>query len=156
MIEITNNVVELRKGLIVMIEDLFRVKFKTAEMTLQNIKTSYEGNNVPSDQQLEGFLKAYHALNGVEVLVFPFNHNGENRYTIAMWDEGNSDIEVPIREFFYQMEQDELCGQYVDEREEFLRDWGSDDYSAAGAIVFEEQEVEILEVIESRRDQMYV
>lgn len=131
-----------------MIEDLFYVQLKTADKQLSEIKEKIEGDNLPSEQQLQALLKAYHALDGVKVMVIPFNQDGANCYTLAMWDEETAAVEEPIREFFYQMEQDELFGQYINERDEFLRDWESEDYSAAGAIVFTEQEIDIIEVIE--------
>lgn len=131
-----------------MFEDLFHVQLKTADKQLTDIKESFDGADLPSEQQLQALLKAYHGLDGVKVLVIPFNEDGENRYTLAMWDKGTATIEKPIREFFYQMEQDALFGQYINESDEFLRDWESGDYSAAGAVVFNEQEIEILEVIE--------
>ncbi len=38
-----------------------------------------------------------------------------------------------ICDFVYQIEQDKLFGLYVNQREEFLKDWDAEEYDPAGA-----------------------
>ncbi|GIN97843.1 hypothetical protein J6TS1_37130 [Siminovitchia terrae] len=48
-----------------------------------------------------------------------------------------------VRDFIYQAEQDEMFGTYIDQRDEFLRDWESEEYSPTGSLVFKEEDVEV-------------
>ncbi|GIN89878.1 hypothetical protein J22TS1_09290 [Siminovitchia terrae] len=41
------------------------------------------------------------------------------------------------------MGEDEMFGTYIDQRDEFLRDWESEEYSPTGSLVFKEEDVEV-------------
>lgn len=132
-----------------MFEKLFKAKFTTAGKTLEQLKGEYT-DFPPTDDKLQALLDAYRNLDGVEVIVYERNFIGCDNYGVFAWDEDNKLSAEKMREFHYQMEQDDMFGQYVDEREEFLADWESGDYSPAGSLAFEKPDIEIIEELQKR------
>lgn len=130
-----------------MFEKLFKAKFKTAKKTLEQLKGEYT-DSLPSDKELLALLEAFRNLDGVEVVVYERHSIGADNYGVFAWDEGNELVDAKIRDFFYQIEQDDLFGQYIDDREEFLSDWKSGEYSPVGSLAFEKYDIEIIEELQ--------
>lgn len=130
-----------------MFEKLFKAKFKTARKTLDQLKQEYT-DSLPSDEKLSALLESYRNLDGIEVVVYERNFIGDNNYGIFAWDEGDKSVDDKIRDFIYQTEQDDMFGQYVNDRVNFLKDWKSGDYSPAGSIAFEKYDIEITEELQ--------
>lgn len=118
---------------------LFRVKLKTAGKTPDQILSAYDGPK-PNEEEVKNLIKAYDSLDGIEVVVSKSLIS--DGYCLAAWQNKDENL---IRDFVYQAEQDEFFGSYVDDREEFIKDWESDDYSPPGSMVFENDDVEIIE-----------
>ncbi|MFL0507105.1 hypothetical protein ACH0B5_15295 [Ureibacillus sp. 179-F W5.1 NHS] len=127
-----------------MIEKLFKAKFTTTGKTIEQLKAEYT-DFLPSDEKLQALLEAYQNLDGVEVIVYERRFVGEENYGVFAWDESDKSIDDKIRDFIYQAEQDDMFGSYIDDREEFLADWESGNYSPSGSLVFEKSDIEIIE-----------
>lgn len=118
---------------------LYKAKLQTGRKTPEQIKKDFEGYT-PSEEEIKGWIKAYDLIDGIEVVVMKsWTGNG---YTLAFWQDED---DAKIRDYIYQIEQDEMFGTYNDQRDEFLRDWDSDEYSPTGSFVFNEEDVEIIE-----------
>lgn len=102
---------------------VYKIRFNTVNLTLAAIKKWYS-TDVPTDEQLQAFLEAYQALHGVECAGIQFSLK-EGNWTIAGWEEKDAD---KFRDWIYQIEQDDMFGQYIDDYECFLKDWEAGEY----------------------------
>jgi len=119
--------------------NLFKAKLNTGGKTPEQIKSAFDGPE-PSEEEIQNWIKAYDLIAGIEVVVMKdWSGNG---YCLVAWQDKDDE---KIREFIYQAEQDEMFGSYVNEREEFIKDWDSDEYSPAGSLLFNSEDVEIIE-----------
>lgn len=98
-----------------------------------------------TEEDISRIIQYNNILDGCEVIVVK-SFCGEG-YTLAAWDEGNTDIDGKIKEAIYLLEQDDLFGSYINERDRFDNDWGNGEYCPDGSITFATEEVEILEPI---------
>jgi hypothetical protein len=121
---------------------LYKARLKTAGKTPEQIKANYEGGigPVPSEEEVQGWINAYNLISGIELVVMKSLIS--EGYIPVSWDE---EVDGKIRDFVYQAEQDPFFGTYVNEREEFLEDWKSGEYSPAGSLTFDNGDVEIIE-----------
>lgn len=84
-------------------------------------------------------VKAYmEAWDGVHVTVSNFL---EGEYSVVGWPP---EEEEKAKEAIYQMEQDSMYGTYIDDREQFEKDWAAGEWEPSGSIVFPPEMVEIL------------
>lgn len=120
---------------------LYEATFKTAGKTIEEIKGDYDGGigQAPSEEEIQDWIKAYDTINGIKVVVMksPLDDDG---YSLVSYDKSD---DWKIRDFTYQTEQDSFFGTYIDEREEFLKDWEAGDYTPMGSWVFKQTDVEI-------------
>lgn len=123
----------------------FKLKFNTAEMTLEDIRGEYDFQP-PSDEVLAAQLKAHQVLHGVEFVGFEFNFSSDT-YSIGFWDEKDDE---KFREFVYSIEQDPMFGSYVGEYEEFKKDWEQDEYESSGSLHIAKKFVEVLEELKEQ------
>lgn len=121
---------------------LYKAKLITAGKTLGQIKSYFEGGvgPVPSEDEIQDWIKAYDLINGIELVVIKSQIS--NGYCPVAWDKKD---DIKMREFIYQVEQDPYFGTYINKREEFLKDWESDEYEPCGVFTFEIEDVEIIE-----------
>lgn len=129
--------------------DYFKARLKTGGKTPEQILADYEGpgqiGKKPDANEVEALIKAFNGIDGIELIVMKsFNGN----YVPASWK--NEDDEK-MMEFVYQAEQDPFFGTYIDEREEFIKDWKSDEYEPAGTLVFDSEDVEIIEELKKEK-----
>ena len=90
----------------------------------------------PEQQEV---VKAYmEAWDGVHVTVSNFL---EGEYSVVGWPP---EEEEKAKEAIYQMEQDSMFGTYIDDREQFEKDWVAGEWEPSGSIVFPPEMVEIL------------
>lgn len=127
-----------------MARKLFKAKLKTAGKTPEELLKEYDGPK-PSDEFIQNMIKANDSIDGLEVVLM--DHWSGEDYSMVAWQEKDNDV---FRDFIYQSEQDEFFGSYVDDREEFLKDWDSGDYSPMGSLTFGTYEVEILGELEGK------
>ncbi|MFL0365351.1 hypothetical protein ACH0BF_20295 [Pseudobacillus sp. 179-B 2D1 NHS] len=128
---------------------LYRAKLHTGGKTPEQIKSSFNGpfdGPEPSNEEIQVWSKAYDLADGLEVIVKK-SWTG-NDYSLIAWDDTDDE---KIREFIYQVEQDGMFGTYVDEREEFIKDWESGEYCPAGSLLFNEKDVEIIEELKQKQ-----
>jgi hypothetical protein len=118
----------------------YRAKLKTAGKTPEEIRAAYDGPT-PDDTEVASWVKVYNDLDGMEVMVMNSLVSGEN-YCIAAWDKKDDE---KMMEFHYLAEQDPFFGSYIDEREEFIKDWKAEEYEPAGSLVFSKDDVQIIE-----------
>lgn len=118
----------------------YKLKFNTAEMTLEDIRGEYDFSP-PPDEVIAAQLKTHHDLHGVEFIGFEFNFSPDT-YSIGFWDEKDDE---KFREFVYSIEQDPMFGSYVGEYEEFKNDWEQDEYESSGSWHIAKKFVEVLE-----------
>jgi len=124
---------------------LFKAKLKTGNKTKAQLISEYEGET-PTEEELQAYLKGYHLINGLEVVVTPSIFS-PSEYHLGLWDDKDDE---KIREFIYAIEQDPMFGTYIDSYEEFINDWKNGNYNPAGSIVFQEGDVEIIEEIKRK------
>lgn len=129
---------------------LYKARLKTSDKTPKQIKADYEGGNgpAPSEEEVQGWIKCYDLISGIELIVMK-SLIGEGYIPVA-WDEK---YDGKIRDFVYQAEQDPFFGSYVNEREKFLEDWKSDNYSPIGSLTFQVEDVEIIEELKSNKQE---
>ncbi|WP_057766739.1 hypothetical protein [Cytobacillus praedii] len=130
--------------------DLFRAKLKTADKTPEQILANYEGPGQvgpkPDDKEVQAWINVFNDLDGIEVLVLK-SFTGED-WALASWKQ---DDDEKVMEFVYLAEQDPYFGTYVDEREEFINDWKSEEYEPSGSLVFSSADVEIIEKLKKEK-----
>ncbi len=96
--------------------------------------------------------KLLEAWDGIEVIVSePPIDEQIQQYALIGWDEKDCEIDGRVRDAIYLMEQDPMFGCYMDERERFELDWNEKRYEAPGSIIFEPEDVEILEETPAQR-----
>jgi hypothetical protein len=121
---------------------IFKAVLKTAGKKVEELFNQYEGPK-PNKKFIMDMKKAYESIDGLKILVMKsFISDG---YIAIAWEEEDDHL---IRDFIYQAEQDEYFGTYVDERDEFLKDWKTGDYSPMGSLSFSSEEIEIIEEME--------
>ena len=128
--------------------ELFKLQFKTAGKTLEDVKAIYEDYH-PSTEVLEQMVAAYRALDGTEVIgaVWEYSPNG---YSLYGW---NDEDDEKFKEFIYLIEQDELFGSYLDCREEFDADWKNGEYESQAALHFDKSDFEVIEKLEKKESE---
>lgn len=105
-----------------------------------------------SPEEIPKARKIIEAWDGIEVIVDATLINEQIRqYALIGWDEQDCEIDGRIKEVIYLMEQDPMFGTYVDDRERFELDWAEKRYEPAGSIVFEPEDIEILEETPAQR-----
>lgn len=105
-----------------------------------------------SPEEIPKARKIIEAWDGIEVIVDATLINEQiQQYALIGWDEQDCEIDGRIKEAIYLMEQDPMFGTYVDDRERFELDWAEKRYEPAGGIVFEPEDIEILEETPAQR-----
>lgn len=117
----------------------FKARLCTAGKTQEQIKNDYEGD--VTEKQIKDLQRAFDLIDGKEVAVIQFS-TSKDRYTLAGWSEKDDSA---IRDFIYQAEQDDMFGNYIDDREQFLKDWEDETYEPMGSLGFDKSDVEIIE-----------
>ncbi len=120
---------------------LYRAKLHTGGKTDEQIKAQFSPS-VPTQAEMDLARATYEAWDGLECLVMK-NAFGEAEYSFC---GAATEAGLPqAKEAVYLMEQDAMFGTYIDQREEFDRDYDSFNYFPSGSFVFRSDEVEILE-----------
>lgn len=105
-----------------------------------------------SPEEIPKARKIIEAWDGIEVIVDATLINEQiQQYALIGWDEQDCEIDGRIKEVIYLMEQDPMFGTYVNDRERFELDWAEKRYEPAGSIVFEPEDIEILEETPAQR-----
>jgi hypothetical protein len=125
--------------------DLYKAKLHTAGKTPEQILKGYDGLT-PSDEVVQGIIKAYNLIDGLEVVVSN-SFYGKDTYTLIIWNKSDDD---KFKEFSYLLEQDPFMGTYVNEREQFDKDWDSEQYEPPGSLSFQKSDVEIIVKVEQK------
>lgn len=125
---------------------MFKAILKTAGKTPEDIKKMYDGSvgPEPSEEEIQGYIDVYNKLDGLEVVVYDRGHLGVADYGLYVWQKEDDER---IRELFYQAEQDPYFGTYVNERDEFIKDWEAEEYEFGPSPTFSADDVEIIEEI---------
>lgn len=110
---------------------LYDAVLHSGENTPEKIRS--ESDFPLSAEDVENIQKFNRAIEGIKAIVIPF---GEEYHIAAC-----SEIEK-IKEACYIMEQDSLFGAYINQREEFEKDWESGNYDVSMA--FSKDQVEII------------
>lgn len=122
--------------------DLYEAILRTSGKTPEQIISSFDGPE-PTEQEVQGWINSYNIISGVEVVVMKSGWIDDG-YCLVSWEEKDNE---KIREFIYQAEQDSMFGSYANDREGFIEDWDSGEYSPAGSFVFYSNDLEIVEKI---------
>lgn len=121
---------------------LFKAKLCTGGKTADDIISEHEGD--VTEKEIQEWIKAYNLIDGKEIIVADIR---DDRYTFFSWlDEDDA----AFRDFIYQAEQDDFFGTYLDDREEFLKDWKEGRYEPTGSLGFDKNDVEIIEELKSK------
>lgn len=126
---------------------LYRAKLHTAGKTPEQIKDFFDGLE-PSKEEIQNWIEVYDLVNGIEVVVM--KSWAGSGYCIVGWHD---DDDENFREFVYMVEQDDVYGNYVNEREEFIKDWDSEEYSSNLSLLFQGEDVEIIEELQKEPQQ---
>lgn len=118
---------------------VYRAILHTTGKTSKQILKDFDGPK-PSDEVVQHIIKAYDIIDGLEVAVTDtFVDNG---YSLV--EHYKKDNEK-FKEFIYLLEQDPFVGTYVNDREQFDKDWNSGEYEPPAALHFDNDDVEIIE-----------
>ena len=130
---------------------LFKATLRTAGKTPEDIKKMYDGSVGPEpiEEEIEGYIKVYNLIDGIEVVVYTRSHFGVDDFGLYVWQEKDDER---IRELFYQAEQDPYFGSYVNERDEFIKDWEAEEYEFGSTPTFNSNDVEIIEEIAQKEE----
>ncbi|UKJ43480.1 hypothetical protein [Lysinibacillus sp. ACHW1.5] len=125
---------------------IFKAILRTAGKTPDDIKQMYDGSvgPEPSEEEIQGYIDVYNKLDGLEVVVYDRGQFGVADYGLYVWQKEDDER---IRELFYQAEQDPYFGTYVNERDEFIKDWEAEEYEFGPSPTFRADDVEIIEEI---------
>lgn len=126
---------------------LYKARLKTNGKTPEQIKADYEGGigSAPSEEEIQNWIKVYEVISGIELVVMKSLIS--DGYVPVSYDKED---DWKIRDFVYQAEQDLYFGTYINERDEFLVDWESGEYSPMGSLTFSIDEVEIIEELKEK------
>lgn len=118
---------------------VYKAVLHTGGKTDEQIKV-FCGMSV-SQEEIDLMRKTYDAFDGLECFVTdsPFNDGGYSYLGRATKEQADKE-----KEAVYLMEQDALFGSYVDERDNFDRDWDAGNYDFQGVWTFLKEDVEIL------------
>ncbi|MEH6941494.1 hypothetical protein [Bacillus sp. JJ722] len=130
-----------------MILRLYRAKLNTGGKTVEELKAKWDDSEMTTDE-IETWIKAYNLIDGLEVIVV--EGIGDDSYSLIGWNEEDAE---KIRDYTYLAEQDPVFGSYIDDHEEFIKDWDSDDYSPSGSLCFDEDDLEIIERLKGKSEQ---
>lgn len=122
---------------------LFQARFKTGGKTPEQIIESYSSSK-PDNGEIQRWIEAYNIIDGLEVAVME-GVLGDGFHLIG-WNEKD---DHKVRDFVYAAEQDPIFGTYIDEYEEFCKDWKSEKYEPVGALTFVSSDIEIVEEIKT-------
>lgn len=119
---------------------LYKLKFKTQDKTIDDVKKDYP-SRPPSQNICEKIAEAYRGLNGCVVIGGAWSYSPETYGIYAAVD----DADEKLKEFVYWQEQDEIFGNYIDDRERFDKDWANEEYEPPAALHFARTDFEVLE-----------
>lgn len=118
---------------------IYKAKLTTKNNNDDQIKARFSVGI--SQKEINNFRNALSSVDGLVISVAPSLFS-EGSYVVAGWKNEDDHI---MRDFIYAMEQDPYFGTYIDDREEFLKDWNNNEYEPMGAFSFEKDDVELLE-----------
>jgi len=124
---------------------LYKAKLHTGEKTREQIVKQFQTGPKPTEKEIADAMKFYKMLDGAEVIVTDSITAGE--YHLASWTDAEN---ARMKEAIYLLEQDAMCGTYIDQRAEFDADWESGEYSPDGMVAFDAADVEIIEALSVR------
>lgn len=122
---------------------LYRLRFNTESKSADDIKKNYDFSQPPVET-LEMIAEAYRNLNGTEVVGAVWDYS-PNNYSLYGWNDKDDE---KFKEFIYLMEQDDLFGSYINDREQFEDDWKNGDYEPVAALHFDKSDFEVIEKTE--------
>jgi hypothetical protein len=115
--------------------ELFEAILHTCDVTAEQIRA--EAGDV-TDDEIQGYLKILAAMDGQKAIVAPsFSRLDEYDY-MGLLDPAQA------KEVAYLMEQDPFMGCYIDQREDFDRDYDSGDYCPDGTWTLKKEYVKII------------
>jgi hypothetical protein len=94
------------------------------------------------DSDVENILKFNQTIEGMKAIVT------DDFYGYGYLFVDSEDKEKP-KEAFYLMEQDSMFGTYINQREEFGRDWDNGEYEPDGCMTLSKAQVEIIRELEA-------
>lgn len=120
-------------------EAILRTGNRTEESVRQQaIKENWVGKT--TDKEIKEIIESGNYFDGCQVAVGIDNFDKE-KYALVFW---NPKDDSKIQDAMYIMEQDELFGCYIDNKEEFDDLWAAGEYEPSGTICFSKAEVEII------------
>lgn len=121
---------------------LFKAKLCTGGKTADDIISDFEGD--VSEEEIRDWQHALNLIDGKEIIVTKIL---KDRYTLVSWMDEDDEA---FRDYIYQAEQDDMFGTYIDDREEFLKDWKNEVYEPTGSLGFDKKDVEIIEELKKQ------
>ncbi|MGG4462623.1 hypothetical protein ABEO79_00190 [Micromonospora provocatoris] len=123
---------------------IYRAKMNTGNKTPNNILERAEADL--SDKEIETAIEYFNCFDGV--VAFVVRGFGGKGWSLVAWEQ---EFDNQIKEATYLAEQDPMFGTYIDQREEFDRDWENNEYCPTGSLFFTEDDIEILEEVSNER-----
>ena len=124
--------------------EIYKGVLRTSGKTDEQIKESFNNEfGSITQEEMNDYKKMMDIVDGLEVFVTDSFYGGDS-YSLVSWVEKDND---KWKEFVYLAEQDSMFGTYVDEREQFDKDWDTEEYEPNGSLVFNKDDVEILEKV---------
>lgn len=124
--------------------EIYKGVLRTSGKTDEQIKESFNNEfGSITQEEMNDYKKMMDIVDGLEVFVTDSFYGGDS-YSLVSWVEKDND---KWKEFVYLAEQDSMFGTYVDEREQFDKDWDMEEYEPNASLVFNKDDVEILEKV---------
>lgn len=109
-----------------------------AVLHMESMMKEIKPNTDFTEDDYKVWIKVYELMDGQTAIVTPNQREGEYIYL------GMVEREID-KEVSYLIEQDPMIGCYIDQREDFERDYDNDEYYPDGSIMLDAKCVEIVE-----------
>lgn len=117
---------------------LFEAILHTGGRSTDDLRAEYGD---VTDEEIQGYIKIFEAMDGQKAIVASSFINPNEYDYMGLFDPAQ------CKEVSYLMEQDPMMGCYIDQREEFDRDYDSGKYCPDGIWTLKKEHVEIVRPI---------
>lgn len=129
---------------------IVKARIKTGGRTYEEIKTELKGQGFTC-KQMKAMVKEREYFDGLELYLSKWNYDNHEHWHLYSWED-KDDEKVMLG--MYHAEQYHPYKRYVDDFEQFKKDWAAGEYDPGMTYTFKDKEVEVLEVLQEEVDEV--